>query len=373
MTGMNVTGPLLLARYLAFAWLGVVIYASLHPFSGWRSTGISPFAFLQGGWPRYWTGFDLTVNVLTYVPLGFLLTLALSRLPWRFTAPILATLLSAGVSFGVETIQIWLPSRVPSNVDLGCNALGGLLGALAALWTGPRFFAHVARWQHRLVAPIPQAELGLTLLGLWLFIPLSPEILLFGAGDFRQILDLPGAMAFSAASFPRLEMSIVACNTVAVGLLVRLLAARITLAYLLVVAVLALGLLVRSLAAAVLIAPEQAFAWWTPAVQDGLLYGILFLAPVLLLPTHVAVVFAALAIMAGTALVNLAPPNPYSLAALATWQQGHFLNFNGLTRLVSILWPFLTLSFLILSSRWTGTRSARTPRKSTSRQTPTAA
>ena len=50
-------------------------------------------------------------------------------------------------------------------------------------------------------------------------------------------------------------------------------------------------------------------------------------------------------------LVNLAPPNPYSLAALATWRQGHFLNFNGLTRLVGILWPFLTLPFLLLTTR----------------------
>ena len=31
---------------------------------------------------------------------------------------------------------------------------------------------------------------------------------------------------------------------------------------------------------------------------------------------------AAVALMAGTVLVNLAPPNPYSTAALATWRQG---------------------------------------------------
>ena len=60
---------------------------------------------------------------------------------------------------------------------------------------------------------------------------------------------------------------------------------------------------------------------------------------------------AALALMAGAILVNLAPPNPYSAAALAVWRQGHFLNFNGLTRWVSTLWPFLTLPFLLLTSR----------------------
>jgi hypothetical protein len=52
-------------------------------------------------------------------------------------------------------------------------------------------------------------------------------------------------------------------------------------------------------------------------------------------------------IMAATVLVNLAPPNPYLTASLKVWQQGHFLNFNGLTRLVSALWPFAALGYLM--------------------------
>ena len=58
---------------------------------------------------------------------------------------------------------------------------------------------------------------------------------------------------------------------------------------------------------------------------------------------------AVLALITGTVLVNMAPHNPYSAAALAVWRQGHFLNFNGLTRLVASLWPFLTLPFLLLT------------------------
>jgi len=200
---MDTRGPVLLARYLALAWLGLVIYGSLHPFSGWRDTGISPFAFLEGAWPRYWTTFDLATNVAVYMPLGFLLTLALRGLPGRFTAPALALLLSATVSLVLEALQTWLPSRVPSNVDLACNALGSLLGAIWAQVVGPRVFVRFAAWQKRLIAPIPHAELGLTLLGLWLLIPLSPEILLFGACDLRQILGLGGAVPFRRTHRPR--------------------------------------------------------------------------------------------------------------------------------------------------------------------------
>lgn len=343
--------PILLARYLALACCGLVIYGSLHPFSGWRDTGISPFAFLEGGWPRYWTVFDLAVNVAVYVPLGFFLTLALSRLPGRFTAPVLAFLLAATVSFSMESLQTWLPSRVPSNLDLACNSLGGLLGAIWAQHVGTRIFARIAAFEHRLIAPIPHAELGLTLLGIWLLVPLSPEILLFGAGDLRQILGLNGAVPFAADSFAIIEASVTALNAIAVGLIVRLLTARLLWAYIVVPLFLLLGLIVRTLASAILITPDEALAWLTPGAEMGLLGAGAFLAISLALPATLRLMLAAVALIAGTVLVNLAPPNPYSIAALAAWRQGHFLNFNGLTRLVATLWPFLTLPFLWLTTR----------------------
>jgi len=348
---VNSRGPILLARYLALAWCGLVIYGSLHPFAGWRDTGISPFAFLDAGWPRYWTAFDLAANVAVYAPLGFLLTLALRGLPGRYTAPILAAMFAGGLSLGLEAVQSWLPSRVPSNVDLACNAAGGALGAILAQWSGPRLFNRIAAWQSRLLAPVPHAELGLTLIGLWLLIPLSPEILLFGAGDLRQALGLGGAVPFAAESFALIEASVTAFNAVAAGLVARQLCRRTMQAYVVVPALILLALLVRTLAAAILDAPGQAFAWLTPGSELGLLAAAVILLVTLPLPPPARTVIAALALMAGTVLVNLAPPNPYSAAALAVWRQGHFLNFNGLTRLIGILWPFLTLPFLLLASR----------------------
>lgn len=344
-------GPVRFASYLALAWLGLVVYGSLHPFSGWRDTGVSPFSFLEGGWPRYWTVFDLAANVAVYLPLGFFLTLALSRLPGRFTALALATLLAAGVSFGLETLQTWLPSRVPSNLDLACNSLGGLLGALWAKSVGPRIFARIIALEQRLLAPIPHAELGLTLLGLWLLVPLSPETLLFGAGDVRQLFGLTGAVPFAAESFVMIEASITAFNALAVGLIVRMLCARLIVAYAVVPLFLLLSLTIATLAAAILVSPSDALSWMTPGSRLGLTVGSAILAIAIALPPTPRLMIAALALMAGTVLVNLAPPNPYSAAALATWRQGHFLNFNGLTRLVATAWPFLTLPFLLLASR----------------------
>ena len=160
---MNSRGPIRLARYCALVWCVLIVYASLHPFSGWRATGISPLAFLEGGWPRYWTGFDLAANVAVYLPLGFFLTLALYPLPWRLSAPLLASLLAALLSGSLEALQTWLPSRVPSNLDLACNSLGGLLGAALALRLGPRVLSRLLALEERLLAPGAHVELGMAL------------------------------------------------------------------------------------------------------------------------------------------------------------------------------------------------------------------
>ena len=69
------------------------------------------------------------------------------------------------------------------------------------------------------------------------------------------------------------------------------------------------------------------------------------------------VALCGLALMTATALVNLGPENPYLAYSLAIWRQGHFLNFNGLTRLVSTLWPFAALAYVLaVAARGRGVR-----------------
>jgi glycopeptide antibiotics resistance protein len=343
--------PTGLPRYLALAYLALIVYASLHPFSGWRDSGLSPMVFLAAGWPRYWTTFDLAINVLAYTPLGFFLALALRRLPGRWTAACAALLLGALISLGLECVQSWLPSRVPSNLDLACNSTGAGLGALLTFWHGERFFSGVAQLHRRLLAPCRHAELGLVLIGLWLLTQLSPETILFGAGDLRYLLDITPPLPYAAPSFFALETGVIVCNTLAIGLITRALLADRSSSYLALTAFFVLALLIRTLAAAVLVNPLNAFAWLTPGATLGLLAGGSLLAIMLLLPASLRIALAGLALMAATVLVNITPPNPYSAAALATWRQGHFLNFNGLTRLAASFWPFVALPYLTLLGR----------------------
>ena len=64
---------------LSWLYVGLIVYASLYPFAGWRVPGVGPLDFLVLGWPRWWTTFDLVANLLGYLPLGFLLFVALIR------------------------------------------------------------------------------------------------------------------------------------------------------------------------------------------------------------------------------------------------------------------------------------------------------
>jgi len=340
-----------LPLYLAAAYTLLVIYGSLHPFSGWRDTGAPLTAFLFAAWPRYWTGFDLITNALAYLPLGFLWVPALQHGRGRLLAAVLATVLCIVLSLSMETLQNFLPSRVASNLDLATNSLGGLLGALAgarwgaALLDGGRLHA----LRTRLVGDGAMADAGLVLLGLWLLTQLNPEILLFGNGDLRSLLDflgVPGPLPYTAREFSWVEAGVVAANTLATGLLAGCLlkVGRRQLSVLLLL----LALAMKSFSLMLLMDSASGWSWVTPGSVAGLGAGGTLWLAASFLPGAYRQALAAASLLAATALVNLAPENPYLVDMLQLWQQGHFLNFNGLTRIISALWPFLALPWLIM-------------------------
>ncbi|MDR2787578.1 MAG: VanZ family protein [Candidatus Accumulibacter sp.] len=337
-------------RCLTIAYLALILCASLHPFSGWRASGISPFVFLEAGWPRYWTLFDLSINVAAYIPFGFLLAQSLEHRAGRSRASLIASVSGAILSFAIESLQSYLPSRVPSNIDLLCNSLGACLGSISSLCCERFFLARVLRARQPLLFPVPYAEYGLILIGLWLLTQLSPETPLFGVGDLRHMLDISPALPYDAPSFFALETGITLCNTLAIGLIASIVFAGRRATPRALPRFFAVALSIRTLAAAALIEPGSALAWLTPGAGAGILLGgaALILA---LLPIRMRITVAGMALLTGTLLINLAPLNPYSVAALAAWRQGHFLNLNGLTRLVASLWPFPALIYLILLGR----------------------
>ena len=310
---------------------------------------MSALAFLEQGWPRVLQRFDMAVNVLAYAPFGFLCVAALQPRLRGGAALAAATAAALLLSLTLEALQSYLPARFASNLDLACNVAGAAFGAALA----PTLLAQLAglRLRERLFLVGPDIDLGLVLIGLWLFVQLNPATLLFGAGDLRPLLGPPAARNHAAEFFIRNEAFIAAANLVAVSLMLSTLVTHGRPARAMLVVLVAAALAVKA-AAFALMMQSEVFAWLTPGAQAGIVAGLAVALGALALPRTARLVLAAVLVMVATVLVNLAPPNPYLTATLKVWHQGHFLNFNGLTRLVGALWPFAALGYLIfLASR----------------------
>ncbi|HEY6721693.1 MAG TPA: VanZ family protein [Burkholderiales bacterium] len=339
-----------LTRYLFVAYLFLVVYASLHPFSGWRDRGLPPFAFLTAPFDRPISAFDVVANIIGYMPLGFLAVLAAYPRLRRGYAFAFGFACSVSLSFALESLQLYLPTRTSSNLDLLTNALGGSVGALAALAaTRPLMDAGgLQRLRSKLFLPGRRIDLGLVLLGLWLFAQLNPETLLFGTGDLRDLFKTPSGKLYPAEVFLRVEAGVACANGLAAGLLASCLIERNQPTRGVVISLMAVALATHSFGFGLLIGSQDIVSWVTPGGLYGIAAAIVLLMFAVGLPRTAQLALVGFALLAATAIVNLAPANPYNTATLSLWQQGQYFNFNGATRVVSAIWPFAAMVYLVL-------------------------
>lgn len=77
------------------------------------------------------SGRDIGANILLFLPFGFAFTglIQEKQFRWLFRLALVLTV-SAGLSFAVEILQVFLPSRTPSLLDVVANSLGAFLGCL---------------------------------------------------------------------------------------------------------------------------------------------------------------------------------------------------------------------------------------------------
>ena len=340
----------------------LIVYASWYPFSGWRSNGLPLTAFLFAPLPYYWTKFDLLTNIVGYMPLGVLLVFSMYPRLRGVWAALLACVIGALVSTAMEAGQNFLPSRVPSNLDLLTNAAGVALGALGGALLTPAFLERSRLLALRSRWFLHEASRGLIVLALWPLAQVYPQGYLFGHGQLLPIVsdwlselwstqvDLGALLRpdaeLSAEQYWLSETIITACGFTGAVLtllcLTRRRAPRLALALGLVAAALA----AKTLASALLFSPDNAFAWVTPGAEGGVVIGMIMLAGLAFAPQVAQRRVAALALITSLVVVNVAPANPYFLSTLQTWVQGKFLNFNGAAQFLSLAWPFITLWFL---------------------------
>lgn len=350
---------------LALLYIALIVFASLFPFSGWRAQGVAPWVFLLAPLPPpYWTRFDFFTNMLGYAPLGFLLALALLRTGvrarWAF---LLATLAGALLSLGMEFLQIYLPQRVPSNLDLLLNTLGALAGALAAVLL--ERWGALARWSDvRARWFVPDARGALVLLALWPAALLFPAAVPFGLGQVLERLDAALVAALDGTPFlhwlPQLEEESLdplspggEMLCVALGLLLPCLLGYGVIRTAGRRALFAAGALLAGLAATALSAalswgPVHAWDWLSLPVRAGLVLGLLAAAALLPLGRRACLALLLLALAWHLSVLNQAPTSAYFSHTLQLWEQGRFIRFYGLGQWLGWLWPYATLLYVLL-------------------------
>ncbi|WP_245623505.1 VanZ family protein [Paraburkholderia nodosa] len=360
-----------LSRQALALYTALIVYGSWYPFTGWRSLGLSPFAYLGDPWPRYWTVFDIVTNVLGYMPFGALVVLA-AWPRWRgFLAVLLAAIAGTLLSGVMEAVQTWLPTRVASNLDLASNALGALLGALvAAPATGAlleRGFLRRLRfrWFER------DAAVLMVLAALWPFATMYPTPRLFGLGEWARALwqRLDGSMqdavlawtpaAWHLRSLPDMlaarlpdsgwEAIVTTLNLFGAAAFATLpMRSRAPRARL-VIALIVVTLVVKVGATFLQSQSGLIFDWATPGALAGLVWGTLLAFLALRLPRAVRAAAATLALAVALVFVNVLPVNPYFDVVLADWRQGRYLHFNGLARWLAWTWPWAALAWTAFS------------------------
>jgi VanZ family protein len=347
---------------LALAAICLIVYASLYPFTDWRDQGISPFRFLTAPLPQYWTGFDVGANLLGYAPLGFLLALSAlrsRRVTWAVTVSVLACGL---LSLAMETLQSYLPVRIPSNVDLLLNTVGAWLGACFA-WAlekagvVDRWSRFRARWFSH------DARGALVLLLLWPLALLFPASVPMGLGQVFERLEAALADALSDTPFlqwmpvrdvelqPLVPIAELVC--VALGALIPCLLGYCVIRTLwqraaFSVAMITTGIGASALSAALSYGPDHAWAWLDIPVQAGM--GLAAVLALLLLPVprRAAAALALLALAIHLGLLNQAPADPYFAQTLQTWEQGRFIRFHGVVQWLGWLWPYAALLYVLV-------------------------
>ncbi|MDP2006921.1 MAG: VanZ family protein [Rubrivivax sp.] len=355
------------ATPLALAYAALVLYASLYPFAGWRWPPGQELATLVALPSTRWhQGFDLTSNLLGYLPLGALVCIAARRSGLGvLTALGLALMLGAGLSYTTEVLQQFLPRRVPAREDFLLNCAGALGGALLAL--AAHALGLVGRWQTLRERWFARESAGaLALLALWPVALLFPAPLPLGLGQVGERLretlaawlqDVPWAEAVhtllatppppATALRPLTETLIIALGLLAPCLVAYSVTRAGWRRAAVAAGALTLAMAAMTLATLLNFGPANALAWLGPSALPGL--GLGLLAALLLVPVPPRVA-GGLGLVALTGLVvgvAQAPADPYFAQSLQAWEQGRFVRFHGLAQWVGWFWPYTAMGWLL--------------------------
>ena len=337
-----------LARAMSLSYALLILYVSLNPFDFDFQNGIVAWAWLDAPLPRFITLFDVSVNILAYIPFGFLVMFA-AYPRWRnYVALGIALALSAFLALGVETLQSWLPTRIPSQMDWWANIFGGLLGGLLAIPLGPQWLSGSAiRRRFDQWFGLNWAACALFLLFPWSQI--YPQSSWLGTGVW-------GHAIFGSVDWGTLVINHVIQETVITSLCWLGIALLLSLGlrtkapqWQILNGLLGLTVSIKTLFTALQFGAEFSLIWLTTGAIWGMLLGSILLRWALRLEPRTKFWLALISLLGTTIAVNVLPDNPYFILTLRHWYQGRLLHFNELMQWVSVVWLPLALIWMVRS------------------------
>jgi len=341
----------LLPHALAALYALALIYASLQPFGAWLPPEPGTPFFLLAAWPARWFRYDIVLNVVAYVPLGFFAGLLPRRSPPLRRAA-LAMSCGFALSFAMETLQMFLPRRDASTIDLLSNTLGALIGGgmAAALTRADGVKAALSGARAQLFLRGHLGDVGIALLVLWLAAEVNPGIPLFAVTFDPE----PERLLVAATAPPEgaalvIEAAESAFQMIGVGLFVALLLRERRSVGGAVLLLIGGALMLKGIAATLVIKPAIWESWTRPGVTMGIAAGALAIPAVIQLPRPAMIALCGIALLSSISVPVLAPDLLAARAPLTlfNWRYGQLLNYNGLTRTVLLVWPILAALWLL--------------------------
>lgn len=338
-----------------FGYALLLVFGSLFPDSGgWRFPGETEASLFSPDWPRYSTRTDIVTNLLAYFPLGILLARWLAHGRNPFVVFFITTIAGLALSFTLESLQIFVPGRVSSKLDLLANTTGCFAGALierfigSYSFSGKKLFYLRSKW----FLPGRLTDLGLVMLGMGLLsqlLPLVPSLAMVPLFD-----SVPGLWysLMNPTLFSSKLTAVYVLNLIAIGLLASVLTRGRRNRLALIILLLATAVSLKFGAAFVLQRSYMSAAQISLEAFVALGLGLAVLNLLLRSPRRLQLLVAAVALAAAIAVGQFSVPAAIAseLPEPFTWIpfQRTMLNVMGMIHLVLNLWPWLALGFLFV-------------------------
>ena len=341
----KVLTPFLLVRLLLVANIALIIFASLTPFN-FEYVTLNPFSWLTAPLPKFIPLFDVEVNVLGYMPLGFLGVLALFPRSVKWPAFLFSLLFGLLLSASLESVQSFLSTRVANLIDFYANGLGTFIGALLAITINPVRLSEHWTGRFREVFFGKNQEFFLLLI-LFPIAQIFPQNVWLGMGDFNLNFLKVSPNWTTILSNTTQEVVIAALAVISSSAFMMSGIRRQAPKLKVILCVVMLSAFLKVAMSQLQYGSFDIKHWISVANSFGIILG--FIVAIIIRNnsrlTHwiVAVIGFVLLLI----FVNILPQNPYYLSQVQLLPQGRLTHFNGLLAWLTMVWPLLAIIVLI--------------------------